>query len=101
MAPLPLPPQACFLWKLTKSFDLLMKNLGIEKCLPATEKYGVLLALENHWGLGPTPEGLLRIVKAVDSPWLKILMDTGNFLEDPYDKLEMIVPFTQNLQLNA
>lgn len=105
-------------WRTTKSFDLLMKNRGIEpplpgytdedaypwviesieKCLPAAEKFGVLLALENHWGLGLTPEGLLRIVKAVNSPWLKILMDTGNFLEDPYDKLEMIAPYTVFVQ---
>jgi sugar phosphate isomerase/epimerase len=105
-------------WRTTKSFDLLMKNRGvepplpgykdedaypwviesIERCLPAAEKYGVLLALENHWGLGLTPEGLLRIVEAADSPWLKILMDTGNFLENPYDKLEMIAPYTVFVQ---
>jgi sugar phosphate isomerase/epimerase len=71
---------------------------SIEACLPVAEKCGVLLALENHWGLGRTPEGLLRIVSAVDSPWLKILMDTGNFLEDPYDKLEMIAPHTVFVQ---
>ena len=105
-------------WGTTKSFYQLMKNRGIEpplpgytdedaypwviesieKCLPAAEKYGVLLALENHWGLGLTPQGLLRIVKAVDTPWLKILMDTGNFLEDPYDRLEIIAPHTVFVQ---
>ena len=105
-------------WRTTKSFDLLMKNRGIEpplpgytdedaypwviesieKCLPAAEKFGVLLALENHWGLGLTPEGLLRIVKAVDSPWLKILMDTGNFFDDPYRQLEMLAPKTVFVQ---
>ncbi len=105
-------------WGTTRNFTQLMKDRGIEpplegftdedaypwviesieKCLPAAEKCGVLLALENHWGLGRTPEGLLRIVKAVDSPWLKILMDTGNFLEDPYDKLEQIAPYTVFVQ---
>jgi sugar phosphate isomerase/epimerase len=105
-------------WGTTRSFNQLMKDRGIEppldgftdedaypwvidsieKCLPAAEKCGVLLALENHWGLGRTPEGLLRIVKAVDSPWLQILMDTGNFLEDPYEKLEMIASHTVFVQ---
>ena len=47
-----------------------------------------MLGLENHWGLARTPEGLLRIVDAVNSPWLGVTLDTGNFLEDPYDKLE-------------
>jgi sugar phosphate isomerase/epimerase len=105
-------------WGTSKSFDDLMANRGIEpalpgysdedaypwviesieKCLPIAEKTGVLLALENHWGLGRTPEGLLRIVNAVDSPWLQILTDTGNFLEDPYDKIEMVAPKTVFMQ---
>ncbi|MEC8987689.1 MAG: sugar phosphate isomerase/epimerase family protein, partial [Verrucomicrobiota bacterium] len=65
---------------------------SIEKCLPKAAECGVMLALENHWGLTRTPEGLLRIVNAIDSPWLGLLMDTGNFLEDPYTKLEQIAP---------
>lgn len=67
---------------------------GIERCLVHAEKLGVALALENHWGLTRTPEGLLRIVNQIDSPWLGVLMDTGNFLEDPYPKLEAIAPQT-------
>ena len=61
---------------------------GIQRCLPKAEECGVMLALENHWGLARTPEGLLRILNAIQSPWLGALMDTGNFLEDPYPKLE-------------
>ena len=102
----------------TISFDELMKNRGVEpilqgytvddgfkwcidsiqQCLPAAEENGVLLALENHWGLCSTPEGQLRIKKAIDSPWLGILMDTGNFLEEPYAKLEMLAPYTSFVQ---
>jgi sugar phosphate isomerase/epimerase len=54
----------------------------------------VVLGLENHWGLARTPEGLLRIVNAVNSPWLGVTMDTGNFLEDPYERLAAIAPRT-------
>ena len=50
------------------------------------------LGLENHWGLGRTPEGVLRIVNAINSPWLMVTLDTGNFFEDPYDRLEMLAP---------
>jgi sugar phosphate isomerase/epimerase len=105
-------------WNTIASFDDLMKNRGvepilpgyteddgfkwcidcIEQCLPTAEKNGVLLALENHWGLCSTPEGQLRIKKAIDSPWLGILMDTGNFLENPYAKLEMIAPYASFVQ---
>ena len=105
-------------WNTTKSFDELMANRGIEPilpgvtedegfqwcidsikaCLPTAEKMGVVLALENHWGLTRTPEGLLRIVNAIDSPWLGVLMDTGNFLEQPYEKLEQIASKTVFVQ---
>lgn len=101
-------------WGTSGSFDILMANRGIEpplegytdedaypwviesleKCLPTAEKCGVVLGLENHWGLGLTPEGILRIVNAIDSPWLQIVTDTGNFLEDPYARLEKIAPQT-------
>jgi sugar phosphate isomerase/epimerase len=71
---------------------------GIERCLPKAAECGVILALENHWGLTRTPEGLLRILNAIDSPWLGGLMDTGNFLDDPYDKLAQIAPKTVFVQ---
>ncbi len=71
---------------------------GIQRCLSKAEECGVILALENHWGLARTPEGLLRIVNAIKSPWLGVLMDTGNFLENPYPKLEQIAPRTVFVQ---
>jgi len=105
-------------WKTSKDFDELMKNRGIEppikgytdedgfgwvidsiqQVLKTAEKCGVLLGLENHWGLGRTPEGVLRIVDAVKSTWLQVTLDTGNFLEDPYDKLEKLAAKTVLLQ---
>jgi len=105
-------------WGTSKNFDDLMAHRGIEpplegytdedafpwviesleQCLPKAEKCGVLLGLENHWGLGRTPEGVLRIVDAVNSPWLRVTMDTGNFLENPYSKLEMLAPKTVFVQ---
>lgn len=105
-------------WGTSGSFDELMANRGIEpvlpgyteedgfkwvtdsieNCLPAAKEAGVMLGLENHWGLARTAEGLLRIVNEIDSPWLKVLLDTGNFLEDPYDKLEQCAPHTVFMQ---
>jgi sugar phosphate isomerase/epimerase len=62
------------------------------------EKCGVVLGLENHWGLGVTPEGVKRVVDAIDSPWLRVTLDTGNFLEDPYNRLAKLAPDTVLLQ---
>jgi len=105
-------------WNTIKDFDDLMKARGeepvlpghtedegfawcidsIEKCLVKAKECGVMLALENHWGLSRTPEGLLRLLNAISSPWLGGLMDTGNFMENPYSKLEMIAPRTVYVQ---
>ena len=105
-------------WNTIKSFDELMNRRGeepvlegykdddafgwciesIQKCLPDAERYGVVLGLENHWGLTRTAEGVMRIVNAVKSPWLGALMDTGNFLEDPYDRLNQMAPKTVFMQ---
>ena len=105
-------------WKTIKSFDDLMEKRGIEppleryteddafnwcidsteKCLAKAEECGVILALENHWGLTREPEGVLRIVEAVNSPWLQAMADTGNFMEEPYDKLQRVFPKTVFIQ---
>ncbi len=105
-------------WGTSKNFDDLMAHRGIEQpirgftdedaypwvidslgeCVRRAEQCGVVLGLENHWGLGRTPEGLMRIVKAVNSPWLQMLLDTGNFLEDPYDKLKMLTQWAVLVQ---
>jgi len=99
-------------WGTIKSFDDLMANKGIEpalpghtddeafdwvigaieKCLPRAEECGVCMGLENHWGLARTAKGLLRIYDTIKSPWLKVTLDTGNFLEDMYAQMEMVAP---------
>jgi sugar phosphate isomerase/epimerase len=71
---------------------------GIQACLPAAENHGVLLALENHWGLTTKTENLLRIHKSVGSPWLGINMDTGNFAVDPYPEIEKLAPYAAIVQ---
>ncbi len=105
-------------WGTSASFDALMANRGIEppldgytdedaypwviealeQCTRRAEQLGVVLGLENHWGLGLTPEGVLRIVDAIDSPWLMITTDTGNFLEEPYERLKQMAPKTVLVQ---
>lgn len=105
-------------WGTIKGFDKLMEARGIEPlppglteedgfkraidgiraCLARAAELGIVLGLENHWGLSGTPEGLLRILNEVNSPWLKALPDTGNFLEDPYNKLARILPHACYIQ---
>lgn len=105
-------------WGTSKNFDELMANRGEEqpidgyteedaygwtieaytKLVKEAEKRGVLMGLENHWGLGRTAEGVKRVVDTVNSPWLQVTLDTGNFLEDPYERLAILAPQTVLLQ---
>ena len=105
-------------WGTIKSFDDLMAAKGIEprlegytdeegfkwvidsleQCLGKAEECGVTLGLENHWGLGRTAEGVLHIVNAIDSPWLQVTADTGNFFERQYEQFEMMAPKTVYVQ---
>ncbi len=109
-------------WKTVPTFDELMQRGGIEPplegyteadafgwvigaietLLPDAERYGVVLALENHWGLTATAEGTLRIVTAVNSEWLRVCLDTGNLLryengqvrwEPDYDGMRKLAPY--------
>ncbi|WP_439650239.1 sugar phosphate isomerase/epimerase family protein [Aquisphaera insulae] len=95
-------------WGTVKSFDDFMAKKGIEppleghtedeafgwaiscieKLLPRAEARGVVLGLENHWGLGRTAAGVLRIVEQIRSPWLQMTVDTGNFLENGLEQIE-------------
>jgi sugar phosphate isomerase/epimerase len=97
-------------WKTIRSFDDLMKVKGdepvlpgytnadavgwcvesIAQLLPHCERLGVMLALENHWGLTTNIDTLLEIHKAVASPWLGINMDTGNYPGDVYSGIEKL-----------
>ena len=105
-------------WGTIKSFDDFMAKKGIEpaleghgdeeafkwvidsleKLLPRAQECGVVLGLENHWGLGRTADGVLRIVESIKSPWLQITLDTGNFLEHSYEQMDQMaassVPLT-------
>ncbi|MCA8995398.1 MAG: sugar phosphate isomerase/epimerase [Planctomycetaceae bacterium] len=105
-------------WGTIKSFDELMAQKGIEpklegvsedegfqwvidsfeKCLKTAEKCGVVLGLENHWGLGRTADGVIRVIDAIDSPWLRATLDTGNFLERQYEQYEQLAPYAVFVQ---
>jgi sugar phosphate isomerase/epimerase len=105
-------------WKTVPSFDELMKVKGnepplpghglsdaiawcvdsIRQCLPVAEREGVMLALENHWGLTTSVDTLLEIHRTVASPWLGINLDTGNFPDNPYAGIEKLAPHANIIQ---
>ena len=105
-------------WKTIKSFDDLMKAKGeeppiagykdadaigwcvdsIREILPHAESAGVKLALENHWGLTTKVSTLLQIWKTVNSPWLGINLDTGNYPDKYYEGIAQMAPHASIVQ---
>ena len=99
-------------WGTSESFDDLMANKGIEPalegyteedgfkwvidsiaaCIPTAERCGVVLGLENHWGIGRTASSVKRIVDEINSPWLQVTLDTGNFLENRWEQFQIMAP---------
>jgi sugar phosphate isomerase/epimerase len=76
---------------------------GLQECLKHAAEKGVFLALENHGGITATADQLLAIVKQIDSPWLGINLDSGNFSSggDPYEQLARIAPYAINAQIKT
>ena len=71
---------------------------SIRECLPHAAEAGVVMALENHWGLSTKVDVLLRIHREVGDPWLGINMDTGNYVGDPYPQIEQLAPHATIIQ---
>ena len=63
-----------------------------ETLLPKAEECGVVMGLENHWGLGREASGVLKVIDAIKSPWLQVTLDTGNFLENMDEQMDALAP---------
>jgi sugar phosphate isomerase/epimerase len=73
---------------------------AINRCAEHAAKRGVFIGIENHGNL--TSNQMLEIMDRVDSPWVGINLDTGNFwTEDPYGDLEKCAPFAVNVQVKV
>jgi 3-oxoisoapionate decarboxylase len=79
-------PHAPQLQQLTKMF---------RKAVRIAEEYGIRMAVENH--IDFNGQEMLSLLRSVDSPFLGINFDTGNFvrlLEDPVRAMETLALYT-------
>ena len=74
---------------------------GLKEVSEYAGERGVLLALENHGGITAKADQLLALVRGVDSPWLGVNLDTGNFHEDVYESLEKAAPYAVAVQVKV
>lgn len=65
----------------------------LREAVQVAEEYGVRLAVENH--IDYTSDECVELLDRVDSPWLGLNLDTGNFLrllDDPIDGARKLAP---------
>lgn len=72
----------------------------LRACAEHGEKFGVIVAVQNHADfLNSGPEHL-SLLRRVDHPWCGPLVDTGKYLtDDPYADIAMTVPHAVNWQV--
>lgn len=77
----------------------------VVECLQRGAEYagsrGILLGLENHGGITTRAGRILEILRKVNSPWVGINLDTGNFPQDPWRQMEMCLPYAVNVQVKS
>jgi len=62
--------------------------------LPSAMAGGVKLAIENHFGLSADPHTLAEIVTALNSPYVGVCLDLGNFREGEADEgIRLLAPY--------
>ena len=80
-----------------KVFQNIQYALG--KCIPVASKYGIILGIQNHNDFLRTSSECHELINSMNSPWLGLVLDTGNFIaDDPYEEIRKSVPLAVNWQ---
>jgi len=68
-------------------FEWMAKDL--KECCAVGEKYGVMIATQNHNDFLKTADDVNRIFTMVDSEWLGLNLDIGSYRQhDPYEEIK-------------
>ena len=72
---------------------------ALEECGDYAGKKGITLGVENHGGIITNAADLLDIMRAVQSPWVGVNLDSGNFhTADPMHDFALCAPHAVNVQ---
>jgi len=71
-----------------------------KECAAFGEQYGVKIGIQNHGDMLQTAEQCLKVLKAIDSEWAGLIIDTGSFkTSDPYKDIELTASYAINWQV--
>ena len=72
----------------------------IRTCVEYGKKFGVVIGLQNHNDFIQTADQVIKMIEAVNSPWLGLILDTGSYrVNDPYEEIAKSVNYTVNWQI--
>lgn len=73
---------------------------SLRDCAEYGEKFGVIIAVQNHGDFINTGQQHVSLLKRVDHPWCAALVDTGKYLtDDPYADIALAAPYAVNWQI--
>ncbi|MEO6006377.1 MAG: sugar phosphate isomerase/epimerase family protein [Opitutus sp.] len=62
-------------------------------------KFGVIVGVQNHSDFLRTAEQTIKLIEMIDSEWVGVILDTGNYPGDPYNEIAAVLPYTVNFQV--
>ncbi len=73
---------------------------ALRECAEYGEKYGVIIAVQNHGDFISTGAEHLSLLRRVDHEWCGAMVDTGKYLSaDPYADIALVAPHAVNWQI--
>ncbi len=73
---------------------------SIQECVEFGEKYGVVVALQNHNDFIQTADQALEFIKDINSNWFGLVLDTGSYrVGDPYQEIAKTAMHAVNWQI--
>ena len=72
----------------------------IQTCVDYGKQHGVIIGLQNHNDFIQTAGQVIKIIEAINSEWLGLILDTGSYRElDPYEEIAKSIKYTVNWQI--
>jgi sugar phosphate isomerase/epimerase len=73
---------------------------ALKECTAFAKAHGVILGLQNHHDFVKTAAETIQVVEAVDSPWLRVILDVGSLRQrNVYDEVKQLLPYAVSWQL--
>ena len=73
---------------------------ALHECAEHGERYGVIVAVQNHADFITTGPEHVSLIERVDHAWCRAMVDTGSYLtDDPYSDIALAAPYAVNWQV--